>query len=59
MKGRIRRCPEEIEMSNLGFDFHAIAQEDGELSNISKCVLIGRSMVEAEDVRSRILHEVN
>lgn len=43
----------------LAFDLHAVPQVHGELSNIRKRVLIRSRVVSGEQLRSRILHEVD
>jgi len=45
--------------SYLCLDFHAISEVNGKLSDITKRVLICRSMVETKYIRCRIFHQCN
>lgn len=43
----------------LGFNLHAITQMDGELANISKRMLICYGMVNTENIRGGVFHQVD
>lgn len=43
----------------LGLDFDALPQQDCELTNVFKCVLISCGVVSGVNFRGRILHEID